>query len=255
MGTSGGLRVKVFSRVFIAGCLVAVALGCVGCGNSRTMSIPCSPETCHVIVPPCGASVTLGSGMPRDASAQVGFVPYVATWLPADVYWYSSQPYAAGNSSAQLLPAQPRPLMRVEYAFDFPRPYNSYALHTVIALDETTQPLNLKTNILLPSQTAVGMWQKTVDVGGHAATYFELRSGNGETTTKVIGVEWQVGAVWLRVTAVTQGSYALALVGSGTSAALAEAVVAWSGTSTDELLHVARSVKAYTGCDGTSVAS
>jgi len=183
--------------------------------------------------------------MPHDAVSQLGFLPYVATWLPDAVTWYTAQPYPAAPSSIHLLPGQPRPLMRIGYGFWFARPYNAYALHGVIAFDETTQTLDPKTNISVPGQTLGITTEATVDINGHAAMLFELQGSSGSSETRVIGVEWQAGTLWVRVTAVTSGRYSLLSNGEG------DDVVAWEGTSTDELLSVARSARIYAGCDST----
>jgi len=178
--------------------------------------------------------------MPRDAAAQLGFEPYVATWIPDAVYWYNAQPYSSDPSAIH-----PLPWMRLEYSFNFPRPYNAYAPHAVIAFDETTQPLSFTTNIRVPGQALAVTSKTPMDINGHAATLFELQSSGtaGATSeTRVIGVQWQAGTLWVRVTAVTSGRY-LFSIGDG------DDVAAWEGTSTDTLLHVARSAQVYTGCD------
>ncbi|MGZ3682113.1 MAG: hypothetical protein ACXVDI_26435, partial [Ktedonobacterales bacterium] len=202
----------------------------------------------RVVIPPCQPPALVGVGMPRDAASQLGFVPYVATWLPDTVSWYFSEPLSSG-SSIQLLPSQPRPLMRTEYAQFFPRPSNAYALHSVIAFDETTQPLGLTTNITVPGQSIEVTSTAVVEINGHAATYFELQSfpdftGSTATAqTTVIGVEWYIGTLWVRVTAVTSGRYLPISTVDG------DDIVAWTGTNRDEILQVARSAGAYTNCD------
>jgi len=182
-------------------------------------------------------------GMPRNAGSQLGFLPYVAMWLPATVSWYSAQAYPSGQSSIQLLPSQPRPLMRIEYARYSPRPYNTYAVHAVIAFDETTQALGLTINITIPGQTVVIKSTALEDINGHTATFFELQGSTGNNETTVIAVEWQSGTLWMRVTAVASGRYL------PISSVDGDDIVAWEGTSKDELLRVARSASSYTGCD------
>ncbi len=155
--------------------------------------------------------------------------------------WYNAQPYSSDPSAIH-----PLPWMRLEYSFNFPRPYNSYAPHAVIAFDETTQPLSLTTNIRVPGQTLAVTSKTPVDINGYAATLFELQSSGaaGATNaTRVIGVQWQAGTLWVRITAVTNGQYFLDSNGNSND------VLAWDGTSTDVLLRVARSAQVYTGCD------
>ncbi len=205
------------------------------------------PAGCRVVIPPCQPPVLLGLGIPRDAASQLGFQSYVATWLPDTVTWYTAQPYVADTSTIQLIPSQPRPLMRIGYAYWFPRLYNAYAPHVVIAFDETTKALGFTTNINVPGQTLAVTSKATVDINGHAATLFELESsvapGTSEkNATHVIGVEWQEGAVWVRITAVTSGRYFPDYRGEG------DDVLAWEGMSNDVLLRVARSARIYTGC-------
>ncbi|HEU5347969.1 MAG TPA: hypothetical protein VFU63_05090, partial [Ktedonobacterales bacterium] len=211
--------------------------------------VPCPvgpPNGCRVVIPPCQPPAYLGMGMPHDAAEQVGFLPRVATWLPDDMTWYSAGPYLPGPSAVQSPPSQPRPLMRVGYGYWFPRPYNGYALHGVIAFDETKQELGFTTNIFVPGQTLAVTATAPIDINGQAAMLFELRSsgasGAKDNETHVIGVEWQDGTIWVRVTAVTSGRYALLPNGEG------DDVVAWDGMSTDVLLRVARSARLYTGC-------
>lgn len=220
-----------------------VTAGCADQINSEAPPAPCPSPTCRVVIPPCQLPALLGMGMPRDAASQLGFLPYVATWLPDSVSWYSAQAYPPGQSSIHLLPSQPRPLMRVEYARYFPRLYNASALHSVIAFDETPQALGFTTNITIPGQIVGVTVTAKVEINGHAATYFELQGLTGDNETTVIGVEWQTGTLWVRVTAVTSGRYLPVSLGDG------EDIVAWAGTSKDELLRVARSASIYAGCD------
>jgi hypothetical protein len=214
-----------------------------GCANSGTAppSCPSFPATdCRIVIPQCKPPAIVG--MPHEAISRLGFHPYVATWLPETVTWYIGGAYSS----------QPRPLMRIEYAFWFPRPYNGYAPHAVIAFDETTQALGFTANIYVPGQTLRITSKTPVEINGHAATLFELQSSGATGTststsndgeTHVIGALWQVGTVWVRVTAVTSGRYFLDINGNG------DDVAAWEGTSTDVLLRVARSARVYTGCD------
>jgi hypothetical protein len=138
--------------------------------------------------------------------------------------------------------------MRLEYGYWFPRPYNAYAMHAVIAFDETTQVLGFTTNIYVPGQTLTITSEMPMEINGQVATLFELHgqsstSANANNDTHVIGVQWQAGTVWVRITAVTSGQYFLDSTGNSND------VLAWEGTSTDMLLRVARSAQVYTGCD------
>ena len=140
--------------------------------------------------------------------------------------------------------------MSIGYAYWFPRPYNGYAPHTVIAFDEAKQQLGLTTNIYVPGQTLAVASKTPVDINGQAGTLFELHGAGTPTAskddeTRIIGVEWQEGEVWVRATAVTRGWYALLPNGEG------DDVLAWDGTSTDVLLRVARSARPYDGCPRT----
>src|SRR5689334_5885549 len=225
-----------FKRILILA-LLFCSLIIPGCTHAETPANPCPPENCRVVIPPCQISALPGQGIPHDAAAQLGFQPYVATWIPDTVYWFNAQPYSSDPSAIH-----PLPWMRLEYSFNFPRLYNAYAPHAVIAFDETTQTLSLTTNIRVPGQTLAVTSKTPVDINEHAATLFELQSSGaaGATSeTRVIGVQWQAGMLWVRVTAVTSGRY-LFSIGDG------DDVAAWSGTSTDVLLRVARSVQAYT---------
>ncbi len=225
--------------------LILALLFCVmatpGCVTAGKPPPSCPPMGCRVVIPPCQPPAY--TGIPRDTAAQVSFRPYVATWLPDDVTWYTGGAY-----SSQTLPGQPRPWMRLEYGYWFPRPYNAYAMHTVIAFDEATQALGPTTNIYVPGQTLTVTSKTPVEINGQAATLFELQghsstSAHEQNETHVIGVQWQTGTVWMRVTALTSGRYFLLPNGDG------EDVAAWDGTSTDVLLRVARSAQVYTGCD------
>jgi hypothetical protein len=180
-------------------------------------------------------------GMPHEAVSQLGFRPYVATWLPEEVTWYT-----AGAFSSDPSPVHPLPWASIGYGYWFPRPYNAYALHRVIAFDETTQTVDLTTNIYIPGQkqTPTTASKKTVDINGHTATLFELQGAIGTPSeTHVIGVEWREGTLWLRVTAVTTGQYFPDKLEHDND------VLAWDVTNTDVLLRVARSAQVYTGCD------
>jgi hypothetical protein len=191
-------------------------------------------------------------GMPHDAAAQVGFQPHVATWLPDALTWYTAGPTLSS-------PSQPHPWLSIGYAYWFPRPYNGYAPHTVIAFDETKQQLGFTTNIYVPGQTLAVASRAPVDINGRAGTLFELRgagtlfelrgagtpTANTDNETRIIGVEWRDGEVWVRATALTSGRYALLPNGEG------DDVVAWDGMSTDVLLRVARSARPYGGCPRT----
>lgn len=230
--------------------LLFCSLATPGCVHAKTPVNPCPPENCRVVIPPCQISALPGQGIPHDAATQLGFQPYVATWLPESVTWYTAQPYSSAPSAIQLLPSQPRPLMRLEYGYWFPRPYNTYAMHAVIAFDETTQALGYTTNIYVPGQTLSVTSKSQVDINGHAAMLFALQSSGATgaaNATHVIGVQWQAGAVWVRVTAVTNGQYFLDSNGNNND------VLAWDGMSTDVLVHVARSAQVYTGCDKKTV--
>lgn len=211
-----------------------------GCTHAEAPANPCPPENCRVVIPPCQISALPGQGIPHDAAAQLGFQPFVASWIPDTVYWYNAQPYSSDPS-----PIHPLPWMRLEYSFNFPRPYNSYAPHAVIAFDETTQALGYTTNIYVPGQSLSITSTSKVDINGHAAMLFALQSSGGAdapNATHVIGVQWQAGTIWVRITAVTSGRY-LFSIGDG------DDVAAWEGTSTDTLLRVAKSAQVYTGCD------
>lgn len=237
------------------GCFLLCSLAMLGCG-AEASAPPCPATVCHVVVPPCQTPALAGTGMPSDVASQVGFMPYVATWLPKAVYWYGAQPYPSTPSAVQLLPSQPRPLMRVEYAYDFPRPYNSFAPHTVIEFDETTQPLGLTQDMMAPGQALTVTSQENVTINGHAATYFEAQSSSAQDKTAVVGVEWQVGTLALRVTAVTSGRYVTLApvdvktleVSADSLSSYGDDVLAWTGTNQDELLRVARGATTYTGC-------
>lgn len=234
---------RLRNKIPLIGALMLFSLVIPGCTTAEKPPVSCPPDACRVVIPPCQPPAHIG--MSHDAISQVGFVPYVATWLPDTVFWYTAQPYPVVPSSAHVLSGQPRPLMRIGYGYNFPRPYNAYALHGVIAFDETTQALGLTTNIYVPGQTLAVVSKASVDINGHAATLFELRGSASMDTasaTHIIGVEWQTGTLWVRVTAVTTGRYALLSNGEG------DDVVAWDGTSTDFLLRVARSARPYTGC-------
>lgn len=216
-------------------CSVAAA----GCVKASELPSPCPPMGCRVVIPPCQPPAYMG--IPRDTAAQLGFRPYVATWLPEEVTWYTGGAY-----SSLSLPSQPRPMMHVEYSYNFPRPYNSWAPHAVIAVDETTQALGYTTNIYVPGQSLAVTSTSKVDINRQAATLFELRSSGATSApdvAHVIGVQWQAGKVWMRVTALTSGHYFLLPNGDG------EDVAAWDGINTDVLLRVARSTQSYTGCD------
>lgn len=212
-----------------------------GCANSGTSppSCPSFPaQDCRIVIPQCQPPAI--AGMPHDALTHLGFLPYVAIWLPKAVTWYTAEPYLSS-------PSQPRPLMRIGYGYWFPRPYNAYALHGVIAFDETKQELDFTTNIYVPGQTLAVTSKVPVDINGHTGTLFELQSSgatgaNKDDETRVIGVEWQEGGIWVRATAVTSGRYAILANGEG------DDVLAWDGMSTDVLLRVARSARPYTGC-------
>jgi hypothetical protein len=217
--------------------------GCATTANRNPPPDPCPtspPHACRVVIPPCQPPAYLGMGMPHDAAEQVGFQPHVATWLPDALTWYT----AGSNLSS---PSQPRPWMSVGYAFWFPRPYNAYAPHTVIAFDEARQELGFTTNIYVPGQTLAITSKTPVDINGQAGTLFELHdtgtpTASTDNETRIIGVEWRAGEVWVRATAVTSGRYALLPNGEG------DDVVAWDGMSTDVLLRVARSARPYDGC-------
>lgn len=234
-----------FRRALILTLLLCslITPGCSSRGSAGLPPPPCPtgpPNACRVVIPPCQPPALVGMGIPHDIASQLGFRPYVATWLPDAVTWYTGGAYSS----------QPRPLMRIEYAYFFPRPYNAYAPHAVIAFDETTQALGFTTTIYVPGQTLRVTSQTPEDVNGQAATLFELHSSGatGANTSKdgethVIGVLWQVRTVWVRVTAVTSGRYFQNSAGDG------EDVAGWEGTNTDILLRVARSARVYTGCD------
>jgi len=182
-------------------------------------------------------------GMPHDAAEQVGFQPHVATWLPDALTWYSAGSYLSS-------PSQPHPWMSIGYAYWFPRPYNAYAPHTVIAFDEVKQEIGFTANIYVPGQTLAVTSKAPVDINGQTGTLFELRGSGASSVSKdnathVIGVEWRDGEIWVRATAVISGRYALLPNGEG------DDVLAWDGMSTDVLLRVARSARPYTGCPRT----
>lgn len=236
--------------------LLLAVLWCVlvtpACSSSNRADLPPDPcptgppNACRVVIPPCQPPAYLGMGMPHDAMSQLGFLPYVATWLPEEVTWYSAGAYSSDPSLVH-----PLPWMHLDYAYWFPRPYNAYAPHSVIAFDETAQPHDLTANIYVPSQMLRITSKTPVDINGHAATLFEVQSSgasgsSAKNAVHVIGVEWQEGALWVRVTAVTSGHYFPESIGEGGEG---EDVAAWEGTSTDVLLRVARSARAYTGCD------
>lgn len=209
-----------------------------GCTHAEAPPPPCPPDVCHVVIPQCQPPARIG--MPHNAASQLGFRPYVATWLPDTVYSYGAQPYTSEPSLVH-----PLPWMHIGYMYDFPRPYNSWAPHAVIAFDETTQPLSFTTNIRVPGQKLAVTSKTPVEINGRQAMLFELHSSGTTSTaneTRVVGVQWQAGALWVRVTAVTSGRY-LFSIGDG------DDVLAWDGTRTDVLLHVARSAQVYTGCD------
>lgn len=225
-------------KILLLFALLLVSLVIPGCTTSERPQPLCPPMGCRVIIPPCQPPALIG--MPHDTISHLGFRPYVATWLPDTVTWYIGGAYSS----------QPRPLMHIEYSYNFPRPYNGWAPHAVIAFDETTQALGFTTNIYIPGKTLRITSKTPVEINGHAATLFELQSSGatGTSTSKdgethVIGALWQVGTVWVRVTAVTSGRYFLDSNGNG------DDVATWEGTSTDVLLRVARSARVYTGCD------
>lgn len=212
-----------------------------GCMHTEAPPPPCPPDICHVVIPQCQPPAPIG--MPHEAVLHLGFRPYVATWLPNTVYSYGAQPYSSEPSLVH-----PLPLMHIGYMYDFPRPYNGWAPHAVIAFDETSRALGLTTNIYVPGQTLTVTSKTPVEINGQTATLFELQGQESTGTsandaTHVIGVQWQTGSVWLRVTALTSGRYFLLPNGDG------EDVAAWDGMSTDVLLRVARSAQVYTGCD------
>ncbi len=220
--------------------LLFCSLAIPGCTHAEAPPTQCPIDVCRVVIPPCQTPALPGEGIPSDAAAQLGFSPYVATWIPDTVYWYNAQPYSSDPSAIH-----PLPWMRIEYSYNFPRPYNAYAPHAVIAFDETTQPLSFTTNIRVPGQTLAVTSKSSADINGRTATRFELHSSgatNAANETRVIGVQWQAGALWVRVTAVASGRY-LFSIGDG------DDVAAWDGTNTDVLLRVARSAQVYTGCD------
>lgn len=240
------MRVPRSSALVIMLCVVLLALpGCAVQFQSDSISPgytpSCPPHICRVVIPPCQPPALVGLGMPRDAVSRLGFRPYVATWLPGSVSWYNAEALPADASSSRELPSEPRPLMRLEYTFNFPLPFHGYAPRPVIAFDETTQALGFTTNVTLPGQTLGVASETAVDINGVTGTLFELQATSG-AQTRVIGIAWQVGTLRIRVTAVTRGNYS-------PSGGVGESIVAWSGTSNDELLRVARSSKVYIGCD------
>lgn len=229
-----------YKRILILA-LLFCSLVFPGCTHAVAPADPCPPENCRVVIPPCQTSDLPGQGIPHDAAAQLGFRPYVATWLPEAVTWHSAAPYTSEPSQVH-----PMPWMRIEYSYNFPRPYNAYAPHAVIAFDETTQALGYTTNIYVPGQTLAVTSKSRVDINGHTAMLFALQSSGATgaaNVTHVIGVQWQAGTVWVRITAVTSGRYFLDSKGNSND------ILAWEGTSTDVLLRVARSAQVYTGCD------
>lgn len=223
--------------------LILCSLAIPGCTRAEAPHTQCPPLDCRVVIPPCQPPAPIG--MPHDAASQLGFRPYVATWLPDTVRWVAAAAYTSEPSLVH-----PLPWMHLNYDYNFPRPYNSWAPHTVIAFDETTQPLGIAANIYVPGQTLAVTSKTPVDINGHAATLFEVQSSGAsgansseKNAVHVIGVEWQEGSLWVRVTAVTSGHYYWESIGEG------EDVAAWEGTNTDVLLRVARSAQVYTGCD------
>jgi len=179
-----------YKRILILA-LLFCSLVIPGCTRAETPPTSCPTDVCRVVIPPCQPPALLGMGMPHDATSQLGFRPNVATWLPETVTWYSAAPYTTEPSQVH-----PMPLMRLEYNYNFPRPYNAYAPHAVIAFDETTQALDYTTNIYVPGQTLSVTSKSQVDINGHAAMLFALQSSGATgaaNATRVIGVQWQAG--------------------------------------------------------------
>ncbi len=209
-----------------------------------SVGTPVAMPPSRVLAPPCGPAVgNIEVGfevvIPRDIAAIVGFTPLLPAQLPDPLTW--SMVVIAGRS---WIPG-PTPLFHAAYGIWFLRPYNTYALHTVVALDESTEAIAPTTDIAVANGPLTLARQASLVINGATATLHTLTSATqpGHVATQILAITWQEDGVFLRLSAVSSGAYELFAPAAGE-----DTVVAWPWVSAQILEQLAASVKLYSGC-------
>lgn len=232
--------------------VVLLAALTAGCGFAVTPSpsviAPRVGPPERILVPSCGndlgagATIAFDPQIPHNLQAVLGFSPMLPTRLPTPLTWniavITGQRWSQG----------PTPFFHAGYGVWFTRPYHAYALHTVVALDETTAPLTPTSDITVSTPPLAIADHSTTDISGHPAAVYHLRSGTDGVGARMTALLWNVDGVWLRLTAMQSGRYTL-FPDQSTQDAYMDDVMAWPEADDAALMLIARSVKRYTGCN------
>ncbi len=211
---------------------------------SSVADTPVAVAPARVLVPPCGPAVgNIEIGfevvIPRDIATIVGFTPLLPAHIPDPLTW--SMAVIAGRTWT----VGPAPFFHAAYGIWFLRPYTTYALHTVIALDESTGAFAPSTDIAVTNGSLTLAHQASVVIDGTTATLDTLISSTqpGHAATQILALMWQEDGVFLRLSGVSSGAYELFAPAAGE-----DTVVTWAGVSPPILEQLAASVKLYGGC-------
>ncbi len=202
----------------------------------------------RIVLPPCLAGDGLPDAaqgftpdIPKNMGRLLGFELYVPTGLPADVTWNGAVFFTRAWRGGGVI----TPLFHAAYGVWVTRPYNAYGLEDVVALDETTSELSPTAHVAIGAQSPRLARQTPVSVAGKPGVFFELQASPAYVPpTQVIGLLWKDGAVTLRLTAVTVGSYAFA----ASDGVVFDQVQAWRAANEHALVDIASSIGRYAGC-------
>ncbi|MGO8947772.1 MAG: hypothetical protein ACLQUY_08935 [Ktedonobacterales bacterium] len=217
-------------------------------GSLSAVGTPVAVPPSRVLSPSCGPAVGkievgFDTFIPRDIATIVGFTPLLPARLPNPLTW--SMVVIAGRTWT----LGPAPFFHAAYGIWFLRPYNTYALHTVLALDESTEVFAPDTDIALVNGSLSLARQSSLVIDGTPATLDTLTSSPqpGHAATQILAITWREDGIFLRLSAVSTGSYALFAAAAGE-----DTVVAWAPVSARVLEQLAASVKLYGGCGDTA---
>ncbi|MFI5272559.1 MAG: hypothetical protein ACHQ4H_05935 [Ktedonobacterales bacterium] len=262
--TRTGRQWLFVSRLFVSlAAIVLVATGCDAAAPRRQQTSAPNPKIQQVIngqhlaAPPCGPALATASVgqtglqsvlMPANAHALVGFNALVPTHIPDNVTWNFVFVEAVPTAGQPTVTGRLAPLLHIGYrvassglkVFTSPPP-------SIIALDETTAHLEAAT-ALYPTggMLRVGA-QSSVTIGTSQGTLSQLSGpGGGRTTTLM----WHAGTLTLRLAVTTVGQLRVFPWGRPPTSyePTIDTLDAWTQASDTELIAMAQSLSAYTGC-------
>ena len=182
-------------------CLAALTIttlltGCLRAGITPETRLTCIESFhCAAIVPPCGPDVTPdendggimyhGLFMPRNVTLLTGIRPVLPTWLPQAASWYAAVLVGPDYRTPHQIP-----LLHGVYGHWPPQSGSRGGRdpNGVIALDETTETLDLLSNLLGDNQRLHIVAQRATTVLGQPATLAHLALDTA-TGTRYQGTE------------------------------------------------------------------